>query len=226
MKYILEWIVEYVLIILHFPLTILNFFLPNAPVKESRLQIPIILVERWLKRNPLHFFMKKFLEKNGFTVYSINFPLLKGNFSESAKALKQFIQEKKLSNIILVGISCGGLTCYEYLTNYNGWEKTKKFISVGTPFQGAKLGFLLFFMNAGKELSPKGSYIQSLLKNPQVNSDKIYCLGAKYDELVGYKNSFILNTKQIVIDVAGHNFLHTLWIPTLEKIKNICLASR
>lgn len=223
MKYTLEWLVECTLIALHFPLNILNFILPNAPAKEPQYQTPIIMVERWLSRNPLHFFMKKFLEKKGFIVYSINFPLLKGTFSESAEQLKLFIEEKKLSDIVLVGISNGGLTCHEYLTHYNGWEKTTKFISVGTPFQGARFGFLLFLTIARKELSPKSPYIRSLLKKPTCHTDKIYCLGAKYDEMVGHHNSFLPGAKHITIDVAGHNLLHTLWIPTLEKISSICL---
>ncbi len=224
MKYALEWLLECLLIALHFPLGILNFIFPNTPVKESRFPSPIILVERWLKRNPLHIFMKKFLEKKGFLVYNINFPLLKGTFSDSAKSLKQFIEERKLSNVILVGISNGGLTCYEYLTQYAGWEKTKKFISVGTPFQGARLGFFLPSAAARQELSPKGSYTKSLLEKPAMHADKIYCLGAKYDEMVGHRNSFLPSAKQIVIDVAGHNLLHTLWIPTFEKINNICIS--
>jgi len=170
--------------------------------------------------------MKKFLEKKGFIVYDINFPLLKGTFSESAGKLKRFIEEKNLSDIILVGVSNGGLTCYEYLTQYNGWGKTAKFISVGTPFQGARLGFLLFFTIAKKELLPKGLYVQSILKRPIRNADKIYCLGAKYDEMVGHHNSFLPGTKHIIVDVAGHNLLHTLWIPTLEKISNICITQR
>jgi hypothetical protein len=224
MKYILEWLVESIFIIFHFPLTILNPFLSNATVERSLYKTPIIVVQRWLDINPLHLFTKKFLEKKGFTVYNINLPLLKGTFSESARKLKLFIDEKKLSNIILVGISGGGLTCYEYLTEYNGWEKTIKFISVGTPFQGARLSFLLFFTIAKEEFSHEGTYIQSILKKPIYNADKIYCLGAKYDEIVGHKNSFLPGTKHIVIDVAGHNLLHTVWPPTLEKISSICLA--
>lgn len=226
MKYSLEWIVEYILIILHFPLSILNLVLPNIPVRESRYRTPVILVERWIKRNPLHIFMKRFLEKKGFLVYNINFPLLKGTFSESAGKLRRFIEEKNLSDVILVGISNGGLTCYEYLTQHNGWEKTTKFISVGTPFQGARLGFLLPSAVAGKELSPKGQYTQSILKKPILHADKIYNLGAKYDEMVGHRNSFLPGAKHIIIDVAGHNLLHTLWLPTFEKINDICLTQK
>ena len=225
MKYLFEWIIEFTLMFLHFPLGVLNFFLPFEPVATADGRTPIILVERWIKRNPLHFFMKNYLEKKGFTVYSVNFPLLHGSFSESARALKNYIEDKKLTNVILIGISNGGLTCYQYLTDYHGWGKTKLFIGIGTPFRGARLGFFLSTTVAKKELAPHGAYIASVLSKPLRHKEKIYCIGAKYDQMVGHTNSFLPGANKIIIDVAGHNLLHTIWLPTLRKIGTICLAN-
>lgn len=226
MKYSLEWIIEISLMLFHLPLTSLNLFLNFEPVPNStNKKTPIILVERWIERNPLHIIMKKYLEKKGFTVYSINFPLLKGTFKESAENLKKYINEKGLTDVILIGISNGGLTCYQYLNEFNGWDKTKLFIGVGAPFSGARLGFLLFFTKARKELATGSAYISSLMSKPLQHKDKIYCFEAKYDQMVGHDNSYLAGAQNIVINVAGHNLLHTLWLPTLRNISDILTST-
>lgn len=220
MKHLSQWLIELILIIFHPLLGILNYILPFKHINPSK-KPPIILVERWFTRNPLHYCMKLYLEKKGFTVYCVNFSLLNGNFKSSAQDLRDYIEERHLKDVILVGISSGGLTCYQYLTDYDGWKRVRMCIGVGAPFQGAKLGFMLIGLRVKKELDPCGKYIQSVLKKPMQNGSKIFSLMAVSDQMVGHKNSYLPGSHKIIIDVAGHNLLHTVWIPTFRKVAEL-----
>ncbi len=224
MKYIFHWFLEFTLVIFHGPLTLLNLVLPFNPEEEFSYDTPVILVERWFKKNPLHFLMKRYLGKRGFTVHSINFPLLEGDFRQSALDLKKFIEENNLPSVILIGISGGGLTCYQYLTDFGGWERTKLFVAIGTPFKGAVASFLLPFKKPKEELSPGSRYTEYLLNKPLTHKEKIYCLAAKYDQMVGHDNSFLPGANNETIDVAGHNVIHTIWVPTFRKIRELCMT--
>src|ERR1035437_3227591 len=111
MKFLKYWGREILLIVffpffdffgLLFPLSKLN----PAPTQAS----PIVVVERWMSLNPAHILMKNYLEKRGFTVYLVNFSLLKGDFIDSARGLEKFIKENNLKNITLVGVSFGSIT--------------------------------------------------------------------------------------------------------------------
>lgn len=179
------------------------------------------MVERWFTRNPLHYFLKKYLEHKGFSVHFLRFSLTNGNFAQSARYLKGYIDSKELKDVVLVGISSGGLTCYHYLTDCGGWDKTKLFIGVGTPFKGSILSFMLFGFEIKKELDPHGTYIQSVLRKPVKNAQKIYSIMAVSDQMVGHDNSYLPGSKKIVIDVVGHNLLHTIWVPTMKKIAEL-----
>lgn len=221
MKYLLEWILESVLVLLHFPLSLLNPLLSWKTKKGSPDKPTILLVERWLQRNPLHYLMKLYFQKRDYTVYSISFPMLKDSFSMSGKQLAEFIEKKGLKDVVLVGLSNGGLTCYEYVMNYGGWDKTRKLISIGTPFKGALLGFLLWKTRVGDEIHTAGEYIASLQKTKPLHPERIYCIAARYDEMVGHARSFLREAHQVTIDVAGHNLLHTLWVPTYRQAEQI-----
>jgi pimeloyl-ACP methyl ester carboxylesterase len=221
MKYLMEWVLEFLLVLLHFPLSILSPILSWKPTQGSPDKPDILLIERWLKRNPLHYVMKRYFERRNYTVYSISFPMLKDSFSLSGKQLAEFIEKKDLKNVILVGLSNGGLTCYEYVMNYGGWERTRKLITIGTPFKGAILGFLLWKTRVGKEIHTAGEYTAALQKIKPLHPERIHCIAARYDEMVGHARSFLRDAHQVTIDVAGHNLLHTIWIPTFRRVERI-----
>lgn len=221
MKYLFHWFLEFILVIIHFPLSILNYILPFHHRHQDQKKGTILLVERWFRRNPLHFLMKYYLESQGFETHSINLPLLEGTFKESGKRLKEILDNLPDDQFILVGISGGGLSCLEYLAEHNGWSRTKKFIAVGVPFHGAVASYLMPFSKPREELSPNSPYIQSVSEIKIINKDKIYCIAAKYDQMVGSENSFLDGTHKITIDMAGHNLIHTIWIPTWKKIAEL-----
>lgn len=222
-KYLFYWFIELLLMIFHLPLSALNYVLPFEPKKQSKYKTAVLMVERWFRRNPLHFFMKIYLEKRGFDVYCLNLPLLEGTFEESGARLRDFIEEKKLDSVILVGISGGGLSCLQYLNDHNGWQKTKLLIGVSTPFRGARLSMIMPFKVPREDLAPNGLYIQSVLAKEYKNTDKIYCIAARYDQMVGHAESFLPGAHAITLDVVGHNLVHTLYPPTYKLIHELCI---
>ena len=92
---------------------------------------PIVFVHGWLTQNPLYYFLKRYLEKLGFLVYMTDFGLQLGDFDKLAIKLNKFINDKKLKNVILVGVSGGAIVSFSYLQNHDGWKNIRKYISVG-----------------------------------------------------------------------------------------------
>lgn len=222
MKYFFEKMLENLLVVIHFPVYILNIFFRLKSTNNNPTQkYPIILVERWFRHNAFHAFGKWYLEHSGFKVYTINYTLIKGSFNNAAQSLEQFIEDKKLENVVLVGISAGAITILTYLQKYNGWNKTHIFVSVGGPLHGSPKAIRFPLTKSVQELQPKSEFLKDLYAGGIKNKDKIYCITAKEDNIVPDGYSTIEGSHIVKIDVIGHNLLHTFWIPTYKKISEI-----
>lgn len=201
--------------ILTYPFSfIISLFLP----RKHDTNTTILIVERWFTKNAYHKQWKAYLEKKGFDVHAINFPIYRGSFDDSAKELKEYIDENDFTDVVLVGISAGGITSLLYLEDYSGWKKIRKFISVGTPFYGSPMTFFASFTKSGRELLPISGFIQNIRERKIKNLDKIVCIQAKHDEMVPMESSALSEAKKIVLDVAGHNNLHLASQETYETI--------
>lgn len=221
MRTIIEWAIETTLVIVHFPSNVLYPFINfNKINKKPTQKRPIILVERWFTRNPFHIFPKMYLEKKGYRVYSINSTLLNGTFDQAAEELRKFIGKHKLENVVLVGISAGATTCLTYLKKHYGWQTTDIFISIGGSVKGSPLSKIIPLPSV-KELLPNSEFLKNLSALPNEKLSQIVTLSAKHDSMVPMKYSTIAGADNKVIDVAGHNLLHTFWIPTYRKVAEI-----
>lgn len=220
--YTLEWILEFILILIHFPCYLLLKYVPIRPKKSTQETLPsIIIVERWFRRNVFHFFAKRYLEKQGFRVYNVNFSLHDGSFENSGKKLKDYIEERSLKNIVLLGISGGSLTCLEYLQNNNGWDRTRLFISLAGPFKGSWIAKFFPIDHSIREMEPGSQYLHGLFEKPIQNKHNIYSIHGKADNMVPVESSCIDGVRNITIDVVGHNLLHGFWFPTYKKVYEI-----
>lgn len=177
----------------------------------------ILIVERWFNLNIRHIYWKLYLEKRGFRVYIVNFSMWKGTFENSAVKLQNYIEERGLSDVTLVGISSGAVTSLLYLEEKEGWKRVSRFIAVGAPFCGTWLAIVISFLISGRELLPKSRLIKKISKFQVSNPDKIICIRAKFDEMV--PNGAVLpNTKAVTIKAFGHNNLHIRISQTYRKI--------
>jgi hypothetical protein len=197
----------------------LNYFLndkiAHSKVKDGR---TIIIVERWLNKNPFHLLWKRYLESKGFRVYLLFYPLSKSTFSQSAKNLKHFIDTNKLTDVTLVGISSGGITAFLYLHEYNGWNAVERFISIGVPFHGTLLALPLYLNRSCRDLLPWSSTVQKIKRTEITHKERVICIVSKFDELVSRSSAYLPGTREVVINVYGHNYLHLLAKDTYSTI--------
>lgn len=167
--------------------------------------------------NIRHVYWKYFLESKGYNAYLVNFPLRKGSFEDSAKELSQYLEKHNLRNVTLVGISSGALTSLVYLQEYDGWRRVDKFVSVGAPFKGTWLALILSFVYSGRELLPVSPLIKRIANYTLSNTDKMYCVKAKFDEMVPF-GSLLPGAHHAVMNIVGHNNLHIRVRATYRKI--------
>lgn len=184
----------------------------------------IVIVERWFNENVLHVYWKKYLERKGFKVYLLNFYLPIGTFEQSAEKLKDFIEREKLENVVLVGISGGGLTSLLYLQEHDGWQKVSKFIPVGTPFRGTRFAMAVSFVRSGRELLPSSQLIKKISQLKVDHISKIVCIRAKHEGIIPGDSNFIEGSQSELIDVYGHNALHMVTRRTYDEIAQIAAS--
>lgn len=207
------------LIILFFPvIAFTDLFTHKEGVKNRGSNVTIVIVERWFYGNILHLLWKKYLERKGYRVYLLNFYLFRGTFEDSAKQLGDFIEKEELKDVVLVGISGGGFTCLSYLQDYGGWEKTRKFIAVGTPFRGTPFALSISLVKAGRELLPGSDLVKRVKEMKIKNLNKIVCIRAKHEAIVPSSSNYLEGAKSIVINVFGHNSLHMVTKKTYDEI--------
>lgn len=211
---------EISLIVLYPVLSAIVWFVPRHELKGHGEGPTIILVERWLSVNIRHLYWKYYLEGKGYNVYLANFPIRKGNFEESAHQLAKYLERHGLSKVTLVGISSGALTALLYLQECNGWERVDKFVAVGAPFKGTGMALLLAFAYSGRELLPHSSLVKKISSMDIINPEKIYCIKAKFDEMVP-NGSFLPGAHHIMVNIVGHNNLHIRVRATYKKIMEI-----
>lgn len=208
---------EIVLILLYPFYSIFVRFIPKKELKGAHDGQAIVIVERWLSINIRHVYWKYYLEKKGFNVYLANFPLRHGSFHNSSEDLKRYIEKNNLFDIVLVGISSGALTSLVYLQEHGGWERVDRFISVGAPFEGTPMAAFLAYSYSGRELMPNSRFIKKIKQYKILHPEKIICMRAKVDEMVP-KGSVLPGTKEITMNVVGHNNLHIQVRSTYKKI--------
>jgi pimeloyl-ACP methyl ester carboxylesterase len=208
-------------LILLYPVMYISLqFIPSNQLEGKGKGRKIVIVERWLSINLNHLYWKYYLEKKGFKVYLVNFPLWHKDFRESAKTLSGYMQNNNISNATIVGISSGAITGLLYLENHNGWERVNRFITIGAPFKGTWAALFLLVLYSGRELLP-GSQLVKYLSTIKIHNQKnIYCFRARFDEMVPY-GSVLSGASEIVMNIVGHNNLHIRIRYTYRKIAEL-----
>ena len=197
-----------IVLVIFFPIYALTVqFTPKEKLMGQGDGKTIVIVERWLALNFRHIYWKYYLEKKGYRVYLINFPLWYSDFSQSGQDLSKYMERLGLENVMMVGISSGALTGLIYLQEHNGWERVDRFITVGAPFRGTWIALFLFFLTSGRELLPVSKFMKQVSNYKIKNIEKIICIRAKFDEMVP-NGSVLPNAREVTVNVFGHNNLH------------------
>jgi triacylglycerol lipase len=222
MRYLYQWLIELLLVLLYLPISILRLLMPikklNSRVTKSS---PIVIVEHWFSQNPYHLLMKLYLERKGFKVYMLNYSILKNDFHTSARKLARFINQRHLRGITLVGISFGGIDGYYYLQKLGGYSKVKRFISIGTPFKGTPWAYFPFMFKSCQQMFPGSEFVKFLNSEPAKYPQKIITLSARFDEMVPAQSSRLPKVSNKTINTVGHNKLHIISKGTFTTIPSL-----
>jgi pimeloyl-ACP methyl ester carboxylesterase len=127
--------------------------------------------------------LKKFLEKNG---WSVSLAPERKNFaplSELAEKLARRIAKIPAQKVQLVVHSMGGLTALVALRDPKISRKVDRVIALGSPFGGSALGAFALLEKNQKYLVLGSPELKTLTANHKINS-KFFALRAEFDEIV------------------------------------------
>ena len=134
---------------------------------------PVVLVHGWLDKQEIFNTMKPYLEKEGWSVFTLNLVPNNGSkpLPELAEQLETFITDKldASQKFDLLGFSMGGLVTRYYLQRMGGNERVERYINVSAPNNGTLTAFSLPLAGI-KQMRPKSEFLQDL------NSDVESCL--------------------------------------------------
>lgn len=153
-------------------------------------------------------FMKHLGDKislKGHPVYVI--PELGYNTSDipsSAEKLKGIIDRNKITNVVLVAHSKGGLVGKYFLSHFNLSGNVLGMIAIASPFSGSAMAKLIPHRALG-ELTGSSKVIENLEKHTEVNS-KILSVIPEYDNHVwAERGSFLPGASNVYVPVKGHH---------------------
>ncbi len=197
-------------------------FLPSRATSTPR----IVIVDTWLHKSPLHWFWRWYLTRKGFPTTIAYFPLKTLSFEESAARLRRYFEEQDLRKVVIVAISSGALTSLLYLQRHDGWERVSRFIAIGAPFRGTNAAVLLYNVNNMRALLPNSSFMWMLSREEIKFVSRITCLSAYADELVPRWSSCLPGAHGEIIEVVGHDNLHSLSRATYDRVLQIASMPR
>ena len=174
----------------------------NHVVKNK---VPIILIpgisSRWG-------FMKRLgdpISRLGHPVYIVNklgFNLM--DIPQSAKIVREIVDQNKLEKAIIIGHSKGGLMGKYFLVHENNDNRIKGVIAIGAPFSGSRIVYHLNRI-AYKELAPEGKMIKNLASYKKMNSKIISIMPAFDNHIWSEKKSYLEGATNIIFPVNGHH---------------------
>lgn len=125
------------------------------------------------------------------------------SISASAEIVRKLIDDKKLSDVILIGHSKGGLVGKHMLSFHNRDGKIRKLIAIATPFAGSKLAHVAPVTSLG-ELRPGSSSIAVLEKKKKVNENIVNIYGSFDNHIWPHESMRLEGAKNICLDIKGH----------------------
>jgi pimeloyl-ACP methyl ester carboxylesterase len=116
--------------------------------------------------------------------------------------VKRLINEKNLSNVLLLGHSKGGLIARYCLLDSPTRVRIKNIITIATPHKGSIFGYLKIF--SLYELAPNSKFL-NFLNNESVLQPIILNIFPRIDNhVIPNRNLKLDNATNIEIDIVGH----------------------
>ena len=184
-------------------------------------EVVIIIYGFFSTQRSIDSITKKFY-KSGFDVYPLDLGGFLGVFNtrdiiELSEELNNFIEklinEKgiKKDKINIIGHSKGGLVAIYWALKMNGFEKSKKIITLGSPFKGTWLAWLcsltplVWFWHDLWQMRSGSKFIKDLIyNNEHIKNIDIYTFASKNDCVSGKDGVlfFRKNNKNYIPDIV------------------------
>ena len=155
--------------------------------------LPVLVIHGFTTTKLANLPIHNALRKAGFHTYNVNLPGLNTqdiHLSSPlvAERVEEILQKHGLEKLLLVGISMGGLIGLHYLRQHEGHRFVKKFVALGTPFQGAPITQLLqqvpaISETAAAQMAPDSPLLKEITEG-EFEPANITSIGAKGDTLV------------------------------------------
>lgn len=172
---------------------------------------PHIILIHGSGSNETQFYLAKGWLEPFYTVHTINLGqryTFDNTIESYAADLEVFIQDLKISNVTLLGVSMGGLVACMYAELFKPHGITiERIITIGTPFQGAPiLGWLntncpslfrRFASNRHKEMTPGSALLLSFSSRLRNTKHTFLTIGSQSDLHVPDKYSYPLEIPKI-----------------------------
>jgi pimeloyl-ACP methyl ester carboxylesterase len=146
---------------------------------------PIILIHGLYNNAGVWLYMARMLDKAGYKVSTYVYSSFCVSLDEILRGLDDHVATAhwQAGKPILVGHSLGGLLSRKWLAEYNGIDRVRGIITLGTPHGGSKVA--VFGLGAlARSIRPAGSLAASLRELPPISNLRCTSLVSPGDSLV------------------------------------------
>lgn len=183
---------------------------------------PVILLYGFFSSRRTLSVLEHLLVQRGFHVMSFNLGGVLGVFftrgiKESAAFLDQKIKNQMdrygFQKVSIVAHSKGGLVALWWLTRMGGYQFCDRVVTMGTPFRGSYLTYLLLITPLGFiwkdiwQMRPGSKFLRDLHSSPVVDNVTIYNMYSEKDRVATGRDG-IFNWPGRVVPVPMHHLSH------------------
>ena len=154
---------------------------------------PVVLVHGYLATKDLMLTLQGKLQKAGFSTHTVDLPFLNlGDIRLIAQKLHLELAKIQLKTgaekCDLIGVSSGGLIGWYYIKHIGGAKAVRRFVAIGTPFRGSRLGYVGvlvfgFLSPSAWQCLPHSPFLQEIINDPSLDGVEAYSLYARNDPI-------------------------------------------
>ena len=175
---------------------------------------PVLLVHGFYDTTALFKKMSAYLQKRGWSVYSLNLTPNNGTLGleHLAQQVATYAEETFGSQPFdLVGFSMGGIVSRYYLQRLGGIDRVKRFISISSPHHGTWTAYALGRPGC-LQMRPNSAFLEDLNRDAPTMLDQLdfTSIWTPYDLMIVPASSSQMNVgREIKLPVALHAWMVT-----------------
>jgi triacylglycerol lipase len=155
---------------------------------------PVLIIQGFLAPTLTNLILKRRLQRAGFLAEDVPIEGLNaGDIRESARLVEMSVNamlaRTAAGKVDLIGISMGGLIGLQYLRKLSGDKYVRRFVAIGTPFNGIGLARVMQAATLGRapgaeQMVPGSEFLKELHDHDWQHEAEIYSLHTDADAFV------------------------------------------